>query len=310
MGRISNAGFGTRASGTREVKGKIICAFEGKNTEKNYLIALVDSLGKNNDYIFTYFPKDNIHGDSSNPQNLILQLIDYILGINNSFSYLSLLAFIKEIARNKKLLFDDKKIEKIVKRIASKSNNHLRFDVPEDDKKQILNKVLTYLKEHNSTLDYIESGQIINLVESLETYDPNHDKLLMIFDRDKKSLTRHKYYKILKKAKEFNINLYITNPCIEFWFLLSYDAVFSKKEMLKNNLDENDNTYAYNKLREYDKCYNKKDRPLNKYATETAINHSMKQIKKYTSNIHKLEHKLGSNMNELIDFLKETIGIN
>ena len=92
-------------------------------------------------------------------------------------------------------------------------------------------------------------------LDFLSRFHGERDTFGIVIDRDEKSHPFSQMQKIIAKCEEKKYSYYITNPCFEFWQLLHVsDAAIEYKEclpeILKNDLDENGNTFVSNLLHE------------------------------------------------------------
>lgn len=126
-----------------------------------------------------------------------------------------------------------------------------------------------------------------------ETYSKD-DKACMIIDRDKESFTKFQYDIVVSECGNNNIELYVSNPCFEFWLLLH----FTDGKNLNPLLLLNDNTYLKTELKKYlphySKCHIEFDELL------PNIEKAVQNEKQYCENLDGLKEKLGTNIGCLI----------
>ena len=68
------------------------------------------------------------------------------------------------------------------------------------------------------------------------TYSPITDSLNLVVDRDKDSFTEEQYDAVANFCNRNNVDLYVSNPCFEFWLYLHFIEVEQEnKEMLLKN---------------------------------------------------------------------------
>ena len=131
----------------------------------------------------------------------------------------------------------------------------------------------------------------------------------LVIDRDCGSHTAEQMKKVVEKCKQKEYLYYITNPCIEFWQLLHVSDVTSEyaedlENILQNKTDENKNTFVSNLL--YTKTGERKAiqvKSFEKYYLPN-VDLAIKRAQGFASRDELLE-KLGSNLGELIEFLRK-----
>lgn len=89
--------------------------------------------------------------------------------------------------------------------------------------------------------DYFKNNYNIKNVESfiksqLVSFNPKKDKVCLIVDRDRKSVSEYQYQEFIKTCNLNNVKVYFSNPCFEFWLLLHFDEVFDiDKALIEDN---------------------------------------------------------------------------
>ncbi|WP_313992540.1 RloB family protein [uncultured Selenomonas sp.] len=128
------------------------------------------------------------------------------------------------------------------------------------------------------------------------SYEPDYDIVCLIVDRDSKSFTEDQYDYVLEKCKEKNFDLYVSNPCFEFWVLLHFceSDEYRNADFEKVSLTE--------EVRKKFPCYKK-----NKYNAEFVVrevNTAIKNAKLFCENVNDLRHSVGTNLGCLIEKMR------
>lgn len=146
-------------------------------------------------------------------------------------------------------------------------------------------------------------------LDFLSKYQGKDDKFGIVIDRDCGSHSKEQIKKVIKKCREKKYLCYITNPCIEFWQLLHVSDVASEyaellDDILRNETDEKKNTFVSNLL--YDKTGERKSiqaKSFEKYYLPN-IDLAIERARGFAPSDQLLE-KIGSNLGELIEILRE-----
>jgi hypothetical protein len=111
------------------------------------------------------------------------------------------------------------------------------------------------------------------------------DKVWCVFDTEKVA-DKNQFFQAVTKAKNEQINLAITNPCLEYWFILHFE---STTQAFSDCNDVIRKAKTIGQLADYDKSKEILKRIILKHLipnTETAINNAMtclKQVKQTNS---------------------------
>ncbi|WP_304443129.1 RloB family protein [uncultured Clostridium sp.] len=257
------------------------------------------------------------------------------LAINQSLSLISVLRSLEDLSKSHpkyalKIANDIK--SQSTENVISKENlfkSIVDFIKNEDrlDKEELINLADHYIKNYaNDLIDLYEIDNIIidiykddtfknitsDIINYLEfqritlDYNPKIDVINLIVDRDKGNFKSHQYDNLVKKCKENNISLYISNPCFEAWLLMHFEE-FDNLDFDK--LLENKRVNSKRKSRKYsDKMlseiigYNKSN--LNFDIFVDRIDEAIKREKKYCEDIEELKNKIGSNVGILIENMR------
>lgn len=140
-------------------------------------------------------------------------------------------------------------------------------------------------------------------------YNASRDKVCIIVDRDKDSFVINKrvnqYDYVINTCKEKKYNLYITNPCFEFWLFLHLNDAknISCEKWLENKKDEEKCTYAEIELRNICPSYTKSSYCAKEFINK--IDNAVENEKFYCEDIIQLKNSLGSNIGLLITELRD-----
>lgn len=147
-------------------------------------------------------------------------------------------------------------------------------------------------------------------LDFLSKYQGKDDAFGVVIDRDCGSHSLEQMTSVQEKCKAKNYLCYITNPCIEFWQLLHVSDVATEyaeslNDILENKLDNKKNSFVSNLL--YEKTGQRKaiqTRTFEKFYLPN-IDLAIKRAKGFATSDQLLE-KLGSNLWELIEFLRKS----
>lgn len=298
MPRIESLNPFARPSEKREVNKKYFFALEGKCTEKNYikellLINKIESVA----YLFYRSCKEKDSSNLLNISNLIEDIINKKQNIEITFDVLC--NYIHDLFTSKRIIINKAKLRSKIESYASKSKRNIKDRVNSDD----ISSILSIVNRHctNSIEEMIKEDDLINVIKEQSTYIPGIDEIIIVGDRDKGSFKENQYDEVLKLAKSKNIRLIITNPCIEFWFLLHYtDAL----EIDKSSWTTDDCVadYVIKELKKFDPKYKKKKLISAEYYLNN-IDKAIENSKCYTNDLSKLKNNIGTNMPELIELI-------
>lgn len=299
MPRITGISSLNRPSNVREVNKKYFFAVEGIRTEVNYIKGLI-SKKRTNSHIF-YFYRSKSKAESSNILRITENIIDVIDGKSEmSLMYVDLEKIILDVCCKENILIDQNKIHsKIEKYINSKKKNmhdEIEFSVVKD----LLVKITKVFEMNIASI--INSDSIIDLIKKQSTYCKEVDKIIIVGDRDRKSFVDNQYESVLSLIKNKNIHLIISNPCIEFWFLLHHtDALTIDKSEWASA--QNAANLVFTELKKYDHAYKKNNSNFGNYIQNKSI--ALENVKLYSEKLSDLKEKIGTNMRDLFEIINE-----
>lgn len=298
MPRIKSIPYDVRPSEINEPNKKYFFALEGVETEVKYLNKLINTYKPKLAQVFYFYRNKN---DGNSNIKKITQMLESIIDGTNSLHlvYESAAFNIYNLLNDNSMLVSLEEIEKIVKSFASGINKKYNEPVDISEIPALADRINTSLESKGLDV-YLKDDELEKLIKSQTTYDPELDTILIIGDRDKKSFTDEQYDYVIKAIKTKNINLYITNPCIEFWFLLHFTDAKNISEEL---IEENQNEFVLKELKKFDSRYSKKLFNADYYISN--IDKAIKNASNYCNNVELLKNHVGTNLNELYKFLKK-----
>jgi len=298
----------TRASD--EVLRKYFLVFEGTETEVIYFDALESKRGELGiDPLIDLRPIErNFHERGwSHPKKILDKLLkDIEESVSEQISYESTIERIIEYLLSEQLLKEGGNGAKILR-----SKAHLEYkdklEQKVDDFEEVCVFFINMLNEKSEVK--VDIGDIINSIKMQDiVYDENFDKVCLIIDRDRKSFIVNdrinQYQDVLDKCGEKGFQLYVSNPCFEFWLLLHFDEVKSlaHEKLLANEKVSTRRNYIEEELKKIFQGYKK-----NSYNAEKLLNNiekAMENSKGFCVSLLELENELGSNICQLISELR------
>lgn len=139
-----------------------------------------------------------------------------------------------------------------------------------------------------------------------------NDVFGIVIDRDYHSTSEQQLREIYDHCNEKGIHCYITNPCFEFWLLLhlsdvKHEYIGKEKQLLENKKDQpGKRTYVggeVHRLAHHDKHISESTF-IKHYLP--AVNIALLRAKDFASTKEELLTKLGSNLTELFEQLRES----
>lgn len=189
-----------------------------------------------------------------------------------------------------------------------RKTEYLYFSGIKSNRKQLnINSLVefVYIRHENNTSSnplslYREARKEL---DDYDNYFPDRgDQFCLIVDRDKHSFSEKQYDQLLECVRKVQVNLYVSNPCFEFWLLLHFkDCKEYDKQKLLENKKTGGRTYVESLLKEclggsYNKTRLKFDVNY-KNNVVTAINNA----KNFSTDVCQLKNSLGTNVGVLIE---------
>jgi len=286
--------FGSRKTGIQERCKKYFLAFEGSVTEQKYFERLLRHQQRSArtpilfEVIFTARIKKHIgHSNPTQVLSLVQELISEEI-IPHKTSYRDLLESFY-IAQDPHL-------------IRGRVKSNIESDVIDPIVAfELLKTIGLFMEEH---LSIVNDPTFINDLMSAyqeynETYDPNLDEVCLIVDRDVKSFTTIQYDAVLQNCRNNKYQLYVTNPCFEFFLILhKTDAKEYCVDKFLHNENEANTVFMEELLKKYFPGYKKERFDPEPFIKN--ISHAIENAEKYENNIDLLKQSLGTNVHLLI----------
>lgn len=193
--------------------------------------------------------------------------------------------------------------------------------------KRKLNRLIKNYRDNTSTLnDFIELSSMINderlkqfldgndlLTEQIDAmsimldYNNEYDIILLVFDRDKNSLTDIQYDQIMQIASQHKYLVGISNPTFELFLLLHLTDLSSfDQNLLKENRKTSKTTYTERMLKETLSSFGKAFKK-NNYDAEFFIERfeeGLHNSQKYASDVNSLKDSIGTNLFKTLNRFK------
>ncbi|MGE7915319.1 RloB family protein [Lysinibacillus xylanilyticus] len=261
-----------------DVKRKYFFVLEGEKTEHIYINEIEKNLKK--DAIVDVFILERIKGTHSNQYKITVSIKEYL--DNNS----QLSPEIKE---------------KLIELRAEYEEENLTEEQLLEKIKEILGEMTdSFITDHNKNV--IEQIRVLN---ELNSYEEDFDKICLILDRDYRSFKDYQYDDVLEICEKQNFLLGISNPNFEFYLLLHINDAkhYNKADLLENvrvTSKKKFVEYELNKaLNPFDEFYKKK-----KYNAQFFIDRFddfLLNVKSYETNNNNLKNNLGSSVHKIIE---------
>lgn len=262
--RIDRTRFGERkiVLATKEPIKKYFLAYEGVKTEVKYF----NGICENKDYLhlsssIELIPlvRNHINLGLSHPQKVFEIVQICIDGLkNNSRNLSSLIRAIVDYC------FDESDRVNTGEDTNNLYNSVLdifeeQFNLTEKDNIDFDYEEINIISEklndflNNKLIQVSKISEFI--LAQFETFDKNYDEVCLIVDRDKKSFSENQFDELKEQCNKNNFQLYVSNPCFEFWLLLHFNEAFNLdlKELEENKkyiVDDEYLNYSELKLRE------------------------------------------------------------
>lgn len=304
----------TQVFATDKTCKKYFLVYEGSNTEVIYfdrICSMREEIGISPLIELIPIIKSYSEKGWSNPKKILDRIIENLEETKTKqISFETLLNRIMDCFYEMKIITTSKvqakSIWKTMCRVCEKElSKKLNSDV--EDVEETFNLILQALeKEYELGNVVLDISNIIK--EGDFTYSEGFDQICLIVDRDRESFVstpeNNQYTYVMNKCREKGFELYVTNPCFEFWLLMHFDEVFEldKDKVLSNPKVTTKRRYVEQELRRVWPGYKKSS-----YKAEKLIRNIDKAInneKKFCEDIVKLENSIGSNIGKLIESLR------
>lgn len=306
-----NKRFGQRKvqERSREVIKKVYLVFEGKKTEPRYFQALDDKreeLGINKLIQLVPLIRSFSEEGWSNPAKITGRVIEHIKEKElESLTYRTIVDTIIEQIKKEQDNISENVLKELRRHLVLEGNIKCESELIEKAKVQdvccsLVDK-LSDLQIALIELDMLKE----NITDSALTYDKDVDKICVIVDRDPSSFTEEQYDEVVRKCQEWNMELYISNPCFEFWLLLHFDEVkeCNEDDLLENVKISNKHSYISSKLIELTDKFTKSN--FNTDIFMDNIDKAIKNEREYCEDVLELKYSLGSSIGVLINSVRD-----
>lgn len=298
--RISKT-FGERTEIQRKAIKKYYLIYEGSKTEMQYF----NGISQNKDYLdidslieIVPILRSYNEEDWSNPKKILDKLIEYINEKNTDS--LSADTFTDKVID---WLLD----EQIIGECGIYNKYNIKYELiklfdssaSKVNLNECLEKVSDFLTQNLNISDSIV--QIKEYVKNqFVTYERGYDKICLIADRDKQSFKKEQYEYVVSTCAENDYNLYISNPCFEFWLLLHFDEILDidKKLLLENKKESARKRFLEKQLSDLMGGYSKNNIKFDMLVNR--VENAIENEKNFCEDIDELKENLGCNIGLLI----------
>lgn len=306
----------TKVLESSEVNKKFFLIFEGEETEKLYFEGIEENrlnLGINPLIEIKEIKRSFNEKGWSNPKKILDRLLEFIVeSESEEFLLSSIINCTLDLLETDNVitsesLYSIKDIEVLLSEYFENEKNisdlNISFDIEEAVSEIVncLNRYLDLTNVINSLPIYIKSQKIV--------FDTEIDKMCLIVDRDKESFVNHEhnqqYNYVVDQCARNNIDLYISNPCFEFWLLLHFNEVFDLNNayLLENPKITRNKRYAESELVKLVPGYSKSDIKFHLFIDK--IDNAISNQSHFCEDVNGLENSIGSNIGNLITKMRE-----
>lgn len=262
----------------------VVC--EGAKTEPKYLKQLC--LKNKRQYVrFLSTP-------CSNPLKIMESIVDLLDKMCIDYTPISIAnAILDALAPDEK---DGKRIISCSQSVAHGHNIKDNDTISEDGLPFFFNDLVQKLGKE------IREKIAIEAIRENHMIDLEYDQVYLVSDRDCQSFTKSQCQTVINLCREYNVKYILTNPCIEFFFLLHWtDCRQYDKETIKKNKKSGNRTFVHAELSKYDPNYGKTSFNCEKYFEKYFTAKS--NINKYSIVLDELVNNIGSNFCDLVDLI-------
>ena len=291
---------------SREPKKKYFLAYEGQGTEPLYfegIQSIRDELGIN--MLLEIIPLRRTFSEKgwSHPGKLLSCVLDYLEQIRKGeYKVSTVVDWVVEAIEDRAAATEEEVRDYLLKWFEEELG--LSGDDTITSPEDVSENLADFLQKDTPVAEYPEN--IRSYIEGQHTtFDPEFDCVCMIVDRDRQSFKENQYDEIVKRCEEHHVQLYVTNPCFEFWLLLHFDEIFKLdgNKLLNNKKIPKSAKYGYAgaELRKLVPGYQKTDVKFDVFAPRIAK--AIRNEKKYAEDVKELKTALGSNVGVLLSQL-------
>ena len=294
---------------------KYYLVYEGSDTEVLYFDAVNasrDNIGINPLIELVPIIRSYSEEGWSNPKKILDRIIENLAeSKTNCISYETLLNRIMDYFYEVKIITTSKVQARSIWNTMSrfcKENLKKTLSSDVEDVENVCNLICEELQKEYE-LEHVISDLPNIIKEGGLTYAEKFDEICLIVDRDRESFVstpeNNQYDYVVNKCKEKGFELYVTNPCFEFWLLLHFDRVFEvdREKMLKNPKVSAKRRYAEQELCKVYPGYTKSSYRAVELVRN--IDRAIENEKAFCEDIQALESSVGSNLGKLIENLRK-----
>ena len=294
---------------------KYYLVYEGSDTEVLYFDAVNasrDNIGINPLIELVPIIRSYSEEGWSNPKKILDRVIENLAeSKTNCISYETLLNRIMDYFYEVKIITTSKVQARSIWNTMSrfcKENLKKTLSSDVEDVENVCNLICEELQKEYE-LEHVISDLPNIIKEGGLTYAEKFDEICLIVDRDRESFVstpeNNQYDYVVNKCKEKGFELYVTNPCFEFWLLLHFDRVFEvdREKMLKNPKVSAKRRYAEQELCKVYPGYTKSSYRAVELVRN--IDRAIENEKAFCEDIQALESSVGSNLGKLIENLRK-----
>lgn len=306
MREAKRFGSRSRALDSDEVKLKYYLVFEGKNTERIYFEAVDHERGRIglNSIIELVPIIRSFNEDSwSNPKKIVDCIIRELNERDSGvLPYSSIVNRIMDYLEDEKIVYKNRPLMRSIGELLSqicKDELGVQMDDECEDMEADVRRMLELLEEKTQLANLVENADKI-ITRKILNYDGDVDKLCFIVDRDRESFKAEQYMDVVDKCKRNKFNLYITNPCFEYWLLMHYEdfCELDDEEVAKNEKVSRRWSYVERELRNRCPGYDKSK--YDAISMLANIDRAICNEHTHCEDIEGLENQIGSNVGILI----------
>ncbi|MDC7230722.1 MAG: RloB family protein [Sphaerochaetaceae bacterium] len=304
----SRIAFGERKSGIRDPRRRYFLAFEGKITEHRYFKGLIGKIQRESLSFplveVILFARKDEHNGHSNPSQVVNYTIETVqagsfpldITYQELFEDYVFKVVGDSINRNGRNLAYSR-----AQRFLGRSRIQMQSKVSREFLEPFLEKIQEVL------LLPLKSQDGLNIIkEVLDSYKfedlsyrEDDDSVCIIVDRDTQSFTSEQYDEVVQKCKTENFQLFVTNPCFEFFLLLhKTDASEYPVEEILRNRKIGKTTYIEKKLKEHVSHYDKSKFSFSEF--ESYISTALQNCEIYAQSLEEIKMSIGTNLHKLI----------
>lgn len=292
--RITDKNYKIRPTNIRQVEKKVYFAFEATKTEPKYFYGLLNRFLPKDIYPINFYKESNC--GKSNPLNIVKELVQVLDEKQKlQLTFEAIADILSRFSRDNDFATTKGKVRSIVEKTATCFGKKINDHVEQEEVSAVVNKYIDHIRGSSIlNIAIIESDEIMEILSEYCEYREN-DEIILVCDRDAHSFVSSQFDAVMEVCQKHNILLCLTNPCIEFWFLLHHtDCKEFKQEDILQNKKVSKNSFIYSELKKKDPSYTKNNFNVDLYLSK--LPEALKNATYYEDDITKLKSKVGSNL--------------